>query len=198
VTGASLPDVLPEIYDRPVDPAPTSSPSPTEVVGQLMAMSVIEHTNSHGLSIHMELGEQAATITDTGRGMKISPDDGESVSHAEKALTTPFPVVASDPVVEMALRDLVWGQQGSSGPWKANAACPELRLVSRRDGEEWAQRYVYGVPAGPAQRVGSAEGTGTILELKTDGPIDNGTIRSLADELNARIDGLDLVVIVPK
>lgn len=160
-----------------------------------MAMSVIEHTNANGLSIDVELSEHSATITDTGRGMKISPDEGESVSHAEKALTRTFPVVASDPKVEAVLRELVWGSRGCSGPSEANIACPELRLFSRRAGEEWTQSYVYGVPVGPPRRLGTTDRTGTTLQLRTSGPIDIEVIGALANGLREKIEGLDLTVI---
>ena len=40
-------------------------------------MSVVEHTNARGLTIRVELDGRKATISDNGRGMKISPDDGE-------------------------------------------------------------------------------------------------------------------------
>ena len=160
-----------------------------------MAMSVIEHTNANGLSIDVEVGEQNATITDNGRGMKISPDDGESVSHAEKALTTRFPVIASDPEIEAVLRELVWGSQGCDGPSEANTACPELRLFSRRDGEEWTQSYAYGVPVSPPRRVGTTDRAGTTLQLATSGPIDIKAIGALASQLRNRIEGLDLAIV---
>ncbi|MEM9564624.1 MAG: hypothetical protein AAGA93_18530, partial [Actinomycetota bacterium] len=88
---------------------PDSAPelSPAEVVIELIALIVVEHTNTEDLSISVELGDRQVTISDTGRGMKITPDEGDTVSHAEKALTSIYPVLPTDPDVEQLLTELV-------------------------------------------------------------------------------------------
>lgn len=146
------------------------------------------------LEIRVELGHRAA-IVDTGRGMKITPDPGDSISHAEKALTSTSPILPTDPQVEAVLKELVWGERGSLGPAIANAACAELRISSRRDGQEWTQAYTSGVPTGPPRRVGSAGAPGTTVWLTTTEPIDHETIQALASQLRTKIVGLRLTVV---
>lgn len=169
--------------------------SPTEAVAALIALSVVEHTNSDGVAIVVELGDKRATITDTGRGMKVAPDAGEAISHAEKGLTSVFPVVPDDPDIERLLNELVWGDQGSLGPAAANAACVEFRFTSRRCGEEWTQVYRSGTSMGPPQRVGPTDATGTTVDLTTTGPINYEAIHTLAEQLRTALEGLRLTVV---
>lgn len=164
--------------------------SPTDVCAELLALSVVEYSNSPASSITLELGDAVAKLTDTGRGMRLTPDHGDTLAHAERALTGFYPCLPSSPEVDAILRDLVWGERGSIGPSLANFACPSLTFTSIRNGEVWSQNYGYGKPSGPAVRLGSSETTGTIIDFQTAGAIDHAAISSLEDALRSRIPGL--------
>jgi DNA gyrase/topoisomerase IV subunit B len=62
---------------------------------------------------------------------------------------------------------LVWGSRGSLGPAIANRHCETLQYWSRRDGEEWTQRFRRGRRLGPSQHVGDATDVGTTIEIVT-------------------------------
>ena len=164
--------------------------SPTDICAELLALSVVEYSYFPESRITLELGDAAAKLTDTGRGMLLTPDRGDTLAHAERALTGFYPCPPSSPEIEAILRELVWGEQGSIGPSLANFARPSLTFTSMRGGEVWSQRYSYGKPSGPAVRLGSSETTGTIIDFQTAGAIDHTALSVLADALCSRIPGL--------
>lgn len=164
--------------------------SPADVCAELLALNVVEFSHSPRSRITLELGDAQAQLSDTGRGMRLTPDRGDTLAHAERALTGFYPCLASSRELDAILRDLVWGERGSIGPSLANFACPSLKFTSNRDGEVWSQSYSHGTPAGPAVKQGSTETTGTIIDFKTAAPIDHGAVAALVDALHSRIDGL--------
>lgn len=164
--------------------------TPSDVVAELLALSIVEHTYTPNIAITIELDDTQGLLTDTGRGMRLTPDSGDTISHAERALTSIYPVVPTRRHVEAALVELIWGDRGSLGPSLANAACPELEFTSRRDGEAWSQRYRYGLPEGPASMVGRTDASGTTMRFKTSGPIDADAIQALVTKLRIRIPNL--------
>ncbi len=169
--------------------------TPEEVVAELLALSVAEHTNVPGMRISIELDGATGALTDTGRGMRLTPDPGDTLSHVERALTSLYPVSASDPEVQAVLVDLVWGDRGSLGPALASASCPELEFTSRRQGEAWSQTYQDGVPQGPAELRGPADATGTTIRFETSVAIKVDAVQALAERLRLRIPDLRLEVI---
>jgi DNA gyrase/topoisomerase IV subunit B len=168
--------------------------SPVDVCAQLLALCVVEYSYTPTLSITLELNDAEGKLTDTGRGMRLTPDKGDTLAHAERALTGFYPCLPSSPEIGAILGELVWGEHGSPGPSVANFACPSLKFTSMRDGEVWSQSYSYGVPSGPAVMLGSTESTGTIIDFKTVGPIDHAVVATLVDVLRARIPRLSIVL----
>lgn len=164
--------------------------TPNEVCAELLALSVVEHSYTPGTVITIELRESGGVICDTGRGMRLRPDPGDSLSHAERALTSVYPCLPASSEVESILCELIWGPRGSQGPALANHACPEFEFVSAREREVWSQRYRYGRPAGPATRLGRTDRTGTTIRFETAAPIDVTEVRELAGSLTSRIPGL--------
>jgi DNA gyrase/topoisomerase IV subunit B len=165
-----------------------------DVCAELLALSVVEHSYTPGTRITLEVGNGSGRLTDTGRGMRLSPDRGDTIGHAERALTGFYPCLPSNPLVETALRELVWGERGSLGPALANFACRSYRFESMRDGEAWSQSYREGVPTGPAVRVGPAGATGTRVDFETSRAIDYEKVARLVDAMRARIQGISITL----
>ena len=153
---------------------------------------MVEHTHAPDVRIVLRLSDRGGAITDSGRGIRLTPDRGDMLSHAERALTSIYPVAAAHPSVDAALRKLVWGERGSLGPALANAACESLIFRSRRDGSEWSQSYRRGVPLGPAEFVGASDGHGTTIEFSTSTAIDAPAIATFLGLLQAHIPDLDI------
>ena len=164
--------------------------SPNDVCAELLALNVVEHSHTPGSRITVRLDRSGGTIVDTGRGMRMTPDRGDTLSHAERALTGVYPCLPSSPEVEAILRELIWWKRGPLGPALANFACPAFQFTSERDGEVWSQTYRYGTPAGPATMLGSTRTTGTTIRFETAGPIDRSAVATLVDALTSRIPGL--------
>jgi DNA gyrase/topoisomerase IV subunit B len=168
---------------------------PTDVVSELLALSVVEHSYSPSTSITLELhqfvnGRSGGVLIDTGRGMSLTPDPGDTLSHAQRALTSIYPIEPASPDVQAILIELVWGARGSLGPALANGACPEYEFNSRRGGEEWKQRYSFGRPVGPAEKVGTTDKNGTTVRFTTSGTIDHSAVSALVEKLRIRISDL--------
>jgi DNA gyrase/topoisomerase IV subunit B len=168
--------------------------SPTDVCAQLLALCVVEYSYTPNLSIALELNDAEGKLMDTGRGMRLTPDKGDTLAHAERALTGFYPCLPSSPEFDAILRELVWGKHGSLGPSVANFACRSLKFTSMRDGEVWSQSYSDGTPSGPAVRLGSTDTTGTIIDFKTAAPINHAVVATLVEALRSRIQGLFIVL----
>ncbi|MEM5581500.1 hypothetical protein WNZ15_03500 [Roseibium sp. AS2] len=164
--------------------------TPNDICAEFLALSVVEHSFSPNLGIRVELNTTGATISDTGRGMRLHPDSGDTMSHAERALTSCYPCLPSDPDTERTLLDMIWRDRGSLGPALANFACPSLTFVSRRRGEAWSQVYRYGVAQSAPFRIGPTDRKGTTISFETPGRIEPAAFKRLAADLSVRIPGL--------
>jgi|SRR5579862_2382905 len=164
--------------------------SPNDICAEILALSVVEYTYAPSLSISAELGQSGGQIYDSGRGIMITPDPGDTMSHAERSHTCIYPCVSADPKVDSILQELVWGTRGALGPALPTAACPQYRLVSERDGEQWSQSFHYGVPLGPPKMLGRTSASGTTITFDTGGRIDRAAFARLTESLRFRIPGL--------
>ena len=165
-----------------------------EVVAEVLALSIVEFSRTRESRIALRLGHSEGVLRDTGRGMRMTPDRGDTISHAERALTSHYPCLPSDDHVGAVLHELVWGERGSLGPSLANFACRSYRFTSMREREIWSQQYQCGQPTGPATMLGSTEETGTQVEFETNRPIDSAQVERLAQTLCERIEGLSISV----
>ena len=163
--------------------------APHEIVAEFIAAAVVEWSYDKTVQIGVTVDGDRATIIDNGRGMQVAPDEGETIGHAEKALTTPYPLRASVPDVDRVLDDLVRGGRPSQGVAAAAAACPHLRFISRRGHETAAQSFGHGV-AGPPERLLAPYGQGTTIELRSAQPIDRTAVISLIERLRNHLPGL--------
>ncbi|NYH16746.1 hypothetical protein [Paraburkholderia bryophila] len=168
--------------------------SPADVCAQLLALSVVEYSYTPSSKITLELSDAEGKLTDTGRGMRLTPDKGDALAHAERALTGFYPCIPSNPEFDAILRELVWGERGSPGPSVANFACRSFEFTSMRDGEVWSQSYSYGTPSGPAVMLGLTKMTGTVIDFKTTEPIKHAVVATLVEALRSRIQGLSIVL----
>ncbi len=161
-----------------------------DVCAELLALSVVEFSHTPETRIALDIGDSRGVLRDTGRGMRLTPDRGDPLSHAERALTGHYPCVPSNSGVDLPLHELVWGERGSLGPSLANFACSSYRFTSMRDGEVWSQHYICGQPTGPATTRGYTEETGTQIEFETVSLIDQAKVKLLVQALCERIHGL--------
>ncbi|MEM7166187.1 MAG: hypothetical protein AAF581_12025 [Planctomycetota bacterium] len=176
---------------------------PDAVALELLALSICEHThNSGGVTIRLAVtGPSTGVIEDSGRGMRLEPDPGDDMAHAERALTSIYPVGSASPDVDAVLGELIWGSHGSQGPIVANALCSAFVFQSRRAGEVWEQCYRRGVAEDPACLVGATDRTGTQTRFLVDSGLagksvlDLVVLRERIAALCARIPGLDVELI---
>lgn len=164
--------------------------SPNGICAEVLALSVVEYTYTPSLTISVELGKTGGQLHDSGRGIMLTPDPGDTMSHAQRSHTCIYPCFSANPEVDAILQELVWGKRGALGPALPVAACPLYQFVSERDGEKWTQIFQYGVPLAPPKMLGQTSATGTTITFETDGCIDHGTFARLADHLCRRIPGL--------
>ena len=81
-------DTLQAAADRPLRPA--------EVVAEFIALSVVESSYTPGLTLSVEIDGCTATLTDNGRGMRLVPDDGDDVPHAQRPAGPPQRIGPTD------------------------------------------------------------------------------------------------------
>jgi DNA gyrase/topoisomerase IV subunit B len=167
-----------------------SALSPDDICAEILALSVVEYTYTPSLSISVELGQSGGQIHDSGRGIMLTPDPGDTMSHAERSHTCIYPCVSANPKVDSILQELVWGKRGALGPALPTAACPMYQFVSERDGEKWSQTFQYGVPLGPPKMLGQTSASGTTITFDTGGRINHAAFARLTDSLRFRIPGL--------
>jgi hypothetical protein len=167
---------------------------PTQVVAEFIALSVVESTFRPGLRLTVKLSGPEALLIDTGRGMKIEPDEGDSMTHAQRVLTSDYPIVSADEKINQILTNLVWGARGSLGPARANRSCQRLEYASRRGGIEWRQTFVSAQPSGPPVRSTTIEPDGTLIHLTAHDSIDAEHVERLASDLNRAIETISITL----
>jgi DNA gyrase/topoisomerase IV subunit B len=167
---------------------------PHEVVGEFLALSVVESSYSPGLRVSIMIDGCKARINDTGRGMQLRPDEGDDIPHSERALTTIYPIFPESEELKDLLTGLVWGARGSLGPALANRHCVSLLYCSRRDGEEWTQHFRHGQSMGPPERVGSTTDVGTSIVCVTRSAIDVVELSLLVEQIHASVPEIEIAL----
>jgi DNA gyrase/topoisomerase IV subunit B len=164
--------------------------SPNDICAEVLALSVVEYTYTPSLAISVELGQFGGQLHDSGRGIMLTPDPGDTMSHAERSHTCIYPCVSANPQVDAILQELVWGERGALGPALPTAACPLYQFVSEREGEKWTQSFQYGVPLGPPTMLGQTAASGTTVTFDTGGRIDHAQFAKLTESLRSRLPEL--------
>lgn len=162
--------------------------SPNQVCAEILALSIVELTYSQQASIEVTIGTREGQVVDTGRGIRMSPDDGQTISHAERAFTEFHPCDSASVEVDKTLNDLIWRENGAIGPALANFACPWLKFTSVRDSEKWSQSFEFGRPLGAPEMIGRSTATGTEIEFRTRGSIDYCSFEKKAVQLQEAIN----------
>lgn len=170
------------------------------LVLELAALAAVETFHAGGpVPIRVALhGPREASVEDGGRGMRLDPDAGDSISHVERAMTSIYPVACRNPDVQRALEEWLWGARGSLGPVVVSALSEELVLESRRGGRLWRQVYRRGRSHGRPRDTGPAATSGTTIRFQADPEIfstatfDPARIARRLEELRAAVPGLDL------
>ncbi|MBI2161659.1 MAG: DNA topoisomerase (ATP-hydrolyzing) subunit B [Candidatus Rokubacteria bacterium] len=123
----------------------------------------------------------SCSVGDNGRGIPVDLHKESGKSAAEVVLT----MLHAGGKFEHSAYKVSGGLHGV-GISVVNALSEWLEVEIRRGGQEWTQRYEYGVPTGPLTATGSTKKTGTIIRFKPDAKIFEETTFSF-DTLSNRL-----------
>jgi DNA gyrase subunit B len=110
--------------------------------------------------------DNSVTIEDNGRGIPVEIHPATGVSALETVMTV---LHAGGKFGGKAYQ--VSGGLHGVGASVVNALSEWMEVTVRRDGQKWRQQYRRGIPTGPVQAIGPAEGTGTTTTFFADSQI---------------------------
>ena len=141
------------------------SPGLHHLVWEIIDNAVDEAMNGHASSIDLTLHADGASITvvDDGRGVPVDRHAKTKKSAMEVIFTT----LHAGGKFEQETYKTAGGLHGV-GASVVNALSKELVATSKRDGQQWQQKFKRGKPAGPVKKLGAARGTGTTIFFRPD------------------------------
>ena len=141
------------------------SPGLHHLVWEIIDNAVDEAMNGHASSIGLTLHADGASITvvDDGRGVPVDRHAKTKKSAMEVIFTT----LHAGGKFEQETYKTAGGLHGV-GASVVNALSKDLVATSKRDGQQWQQKFKRGKPAGPVKKLGAARGTGTTIFFRPD------------------------------
>ena len=141
------------------------SPGLHHLVWEIVDNAVDEAMNGYASSIALTLHADGAsvTVTDDGRGIPVDRHAKTKKSAMEVIFTT----LHAGGKFEQETYKTAGGLHGV-GASVVNALSKEFVATSKRDGQQWQQRFKRGKPTGPVKKIGTARGTGTTVLFRPD------------------------------
>ncbi|MEZ5941829.1 MAG: DNA topoisomerase IV subunit B [Planctomycetaceae bacterium] len=176
VDSRGLHHLIWEIVDNSVD---------EYLAGECNRITVILHKDGESI-----------TVQDNGRGIPVDKNKKAGKSALEVVLTTLY---AGGKFSEKSY--MRSGGLHGIGSSAVNALSSEMRATIHRDGHEWAQSYVRGVPQGPVEKVRPFRGHGTTIFFRPDDQIfrrvqfHSDTIRQHLEDISYIHAGLHILYV---
>lgn len=135
------------------------------LVWEIVDNAVDEAMNGHAGNIRVTLHADGCSITvsDDGRGIPVD----RHASSKKSALEVIFTTLHAGGKFEHRTYRTAGGLHGV-GASVVNALSKELVATSKRDGQEWEQRFSEGQPTSGLKKTGRARGTGTTVFFRPD------------------------------
>src|SRR4051794_18090787 len=135
-----------------------------EVVDNSVDEALAGYCDTVSVTIHPD---DSVTVIDNGRGIPVAKMEKEDKSALEVVLTV---LHAGGKFGEGGGYKVSGGLHGV-GVSVVNALSEELRVIVKRDGFEWTQSYVRGVPQGPMEQGPATSETGTTITFRPDAEV---------------------------
>src|SRR3954467_10178624 len=138
------------------------------LVYEVVDNSVDEALAGYGEAVTVTINPATSvTVVDNGRGIPVAKMEKEDKSALEVVLTV---LHAGGKFGEGGGYKVSGGLHGV-GVSVVNALSEELRVIVKRDGFEWTQSYVRGVPQGPMEQGPATSETGTTITFRPDAEV---------------------------
>ncbi|MCA8994546.1 MAG: type IIA DNA topoisomerase subunit B [Planctomycetaceae bacterium] len=176
VDSRGLHHLIWEIVDNSVD---------EYLAGECNRITVILHKDGESI-----------TVQDNGRGIPVDKNKKAGKSALEVVLTTLY---AGGKFSEKSY--MRSGGLHGIGSSAVNALSSQMQAVIHRDGHEWTQSYVRGVPQGPVEKVRPFRGHGTSIFFRPDDQIfrrvqfHSDTIRQHLEDISYIHAGLHILYV---
>jgi DNA gyrase subunit B len=160
------------------------------LVWEIVDNSVDEYLNGHADSITVTLHKtgDAVTVTDNGRGIPVDLHPKHKKSGLELVLT----VLHAGGKFGQADGYFYSGGLHGVGASVVNALSRKMIATVRRDGYEWRQRYVKGVPTTKLEKLDTFRGHGTSIYFEPDETIFK-TTKFDADNIKEHLEAMSYI-----
>jgi DNA gyrase/topoisomerase IV subunit B len=160
------------------------------LIWEIVDNSVDEYLNGHADSIHVVLHKSgdAITVTDNGRGIPVDIHPKHKKSGLELVLT----VLHAGGKFGQADGYFYSGGLHGVGASVVNALSRKLVALVRRDGYEWRQTYVKGIPQTKVEKLDTYRGHGTSIYFEPDETIFK-TTHFDGDEIKEHLEAMSYI-----